>query len=340
MALIHLMWVKKIIKYFVAIIFIWTAFPSPLFAGKANGDYTAALSSAEIVLSRKLGRKFDDIKKDKYSKKFIFAAVADVADGRLIYTNSPEFYRDRKIAPGSIIKIFDYALILEHIKNAEYNRFYCKDNLFVDGRRYNCSLKRGHGEVCLESALYRSCNLYFKNYMSEIPRKEFVSALKKCAFINEIEEKLILAASLADYLQSAIGDRIIKITPEKLLGLMRFLASEGFSADPGPAGYREVFSRECVQKLNAALRLVASRGTASAALEGIDCAAKTGSASVLVKIENNRKIIYTTAVFLGYAPYARPRYAVITYCDRGTGGIDAAYIAKEMFLVLSASNKN
>lgn len=297
------------------------------------------LSTAEAELAAELSRKFDNIKKEKYSKKFIFAAVADSRDGRLIYASSPEFYSGAKISPGSIIKVFDYALISKFVKNAAAGRFYCSDELRVEGRRHNCSVKRGHGEVRLDEALYNSCNLYFKDRMQSVPRAEFAGALKKCGFIGEKEEKLILSSPLDDYLQTVIGDGIVKVSPRKLMELMAYLASgESFSASAGAhsSGYSSVFGFDCRLALNSALRRVALKGTAAAALEGVDCAGKTGSATILSRIENGRRAIYTAAVFAGYAPYARPRYAVVTYCDSGTGGSDAACVARVIFDAIAA----
>lgn len=300
---------------------------------KASGPesyYTQASDSLEIELCAALKKEFDSLKKTKYSKKYIFAAVADVKDGRVIFTNNRDFYAKNKISPGSIIKIFNYALILKHIKNAEYNIFYCRDNLYAGGRRYNCSQKGGHGELSLEAAFCRSCNLYFKNYMPKIKRREFTAALKKCGFINETAEKKILSATQDQYLQSIIGDKNIKVTPEKLIELIRFFAAGDSTQKPFPIGYYEVFSTAAREKINAVMRGVAINGTAAAALNGFDCAAKTGSASVSTRIENNKKIILTTAVFLGYAPYANPKYAVITFCETGLGGTDGAFIAARL----------
>ena len=292
--------------------------------------YTRASGSLETEICAALKKEFDSLKKTKYSKKYIFAAVADVKDGRVIFTNSREFYIKNKISPGSIIKIFDYALILKHIKNAEYNIFYCRDNLYAGGRRYNCSQKGGHGELYLEAAFYRSCNLYFKNYMQKIKRREFTAALKKCGFINETAEKKILLATQDQYLQSVIGDKNIEVTPEKLIELIRFFAAGDSALKPLPIGYYEVFNTAAREKINAAMRGVAINGTAAAALNGLNCAAKTGSVSVSTRIENNKKIILTTAVFLGYAPYANPKYAVITFCETGAGGTDGAFIAARL----------
>ncbi len=290
-------------------------------------SYYTQADSLETEICAAIKKEFDSLKKTKYSKKYIFAAVANIKDGRVIFTNSRDFYIKNKISPGSIIKIFNYALILKHIKNAEYNIFYCRDNLYAGGRRYNCSQKGGHGELSLEAAFYRSCNLYFKNYMPKIKRREFTAALKKCGFINETAEKKILFAPQNEYLQSVIGDKNIEVTPEKLIELIRFFAAGDSTLKPLPIGYGEVFNTAAREKINAAMRGVAINGTAAAALNGFDCAAKTGSASVSTRIENNKKIILTTAVFLGYTPYANPKYAVITFCETGAGGTDGAFIA-------------
>lgn len=301
--------------------------------------YSQAAGSLETELFAALKKEFTCLKKTKYSKKYIFAAVADIKAGRIIFTNSREFYGKNKISPGSIIKIFDYALILKYIKNAEYNIFYCRDNLYAGGRRYNCSQKGGHGELSLDTAFYRSCNLYFKNYMQKITRRQFTAALLKCGFINEAGEKILLLAPQDEYLQSVIGDKNIKVTPEKLIELIRFFAAGDSASKPLPTSYSEVFNPAAREKINASMRRVAFDGTAAAALNGLDCAAKTGSASFSTRIENNKKIILTTAVFLGYAPYSDPQYAVITFCEAGLGGADGAFIAARLLSAAGISSK-
>jgi len=309
--------------------------------GGPDSCYSQAADSLEIKLYAALKKEFNLLKKTKYSKKYIFAAVADIKDGRIIFTSSREFYCKNKISPGSIIKIFDYALIIKYIKNAEYDIFFCRDNLYSGARRYNCSQKGGHGELSLDAAFYRSCNLYFKNYMQKITRRQFTAALFKCGFINAAEEEKLLLAPQNEYLQSVIGDKNIKVTPEKLIELARFLAAGDSVSKPFPVSYSEVFNHAAREKINAAMRRVAFErtGTAAAALNGLDCAAKTGSASFSARIENNKKIILTAAVFLGYAPYCEPKYAVITFCETGLGGDDGAFIAARLLSAAGISSK-
>ncbi len=295
-----------------------------------NYDYYHNISGARMTDKyESIKNAFDELKLKKYRNKFIFAAITDIKNGRIIFTSSRDFYFKNKIRPGSIIKIFDYALILKNIKNAEENIYFCRDQIFHNDVLYNCSQKGGHGELNLERAFYLSCNLYFQNYMRKIPRIKFCRALKKCGFINDTVEQKILNATTEKYSQIVIGDGDITVTPEKLIELVRFFAAGGAAAGPASSCYHELFYT-AIEKINAAMRLTALRGTAAETLRGLDCAAKTGSATIISKIENGKKIILTSAIFIGYAPYVSPEYAIMTFCETGMGGADGAYIARRL----------
>ncbi len=166
--------------------------------------------------------------------------------------------------------------------------------------------------------------------MGLIPRREFAGALKRCGFIDEAEEKALLKASSERYLQAAIGDGPVKVTPQKLIELVTFLAAPDSPASADAGGYRLVFDGGCAEKINFAMRGVVTRGTAFNAMAGTDCAAKTGSAGISARIEKGKKIIITSGVFLCYTPYINPEYAIMTFCEPGTGGIEAAGLAREL----------
>jgi|GEM_PF-3958482 len=283
------------------------------------------LSSLEVSIFESARKNFEILKKDKYSKKYIFAALARVSDGKIIFSTDAAFYK-KKISPGSIIKIFDFALILKYYKGAETAFFYCTDIADIGGLRYNCSQKGGHGQVDLHSALKKSCNLYFKKFMQSIPRYEFCNMLKLCGFIDSAEETAILSQPLPDYFQSVIGGKIIEVTPEKLLEFTRFLASPD-APDGRFTHYREAFDRNALLKIGSAMRKAASEGTAANVLSERDCAVKTGSSQISVRYEKHKKITLTSAVIAGYTPYACPEYAFVAFCERGAGGTDAAKIA-------------
>ncbi len=326
--------IRRFAALFAAAVLLITSSSLFVFSARAgerqNGFYHGGLSSGEIRVYNRMADKFDAMRGGKYSKKEIFAAAVGIKTGKVVFASDRDFFYGRKISPGSIIKIFDYAIILKHIKNAAGVKFYCKDESVSGGRRYNCSQKGGHGEVDLESAFYNSCNLYFKKFMGIIPRREFTGALKKCGFIDEAAERSLLKASSGRYLQAVIGDGPVKVSPQKLTELVTFLAASDSPAISGAEGYRFVFDGGSAEKINFAMRKVVTRGTAFSAMGGADCAAKTGSAGISTRIENGKKLIITSGVFLCYTPYINPEYAIIAFCEPGTGGIEAAAVAREL----------
>jgi penicillin-binding protein 2 len=70
----------------------------------------------------------------------------------------------------------------------------------------------------------------------------------------------------------------------------------------------------------------------AAAIEGYDVCGKTGTAEV----RGGGKITW----FASYAPYKKPRYAVVVMAENGTsGGKTCAPIAKEIFEALKARDE-
>ncbi|HNY11017.1 MAG TPA: penicillin-binding transpeptidase domain-containing protein [Candidatus Wallbacteria bacterium] len=283
------------------------------------------LSSEEIELADKISKEFDKLASGEFQGRDIFFAVCSARDSKLIFASDEKFYKDKAISPGSLIKIISAGILLEEPEFSPARLEFCGDKTDIGGIRFTCSYKGGHGNVDLETAVSRSCNLYFQKSMRAVARKKFAGTLKDLGIINDKDAANILAAPDYLYYQAVIGDALVYTTAEKLLKLMRAIAVN-FSTHEPFYGARP-FSYENCQKINGYLRKTVESGTAAAKLSGFDCAGKTGSPVLTVEIGNNKRVVTTSAVFLGYTPYIEPEYCFFAYCARGMGGAEAADIA-------------
>jgi penicillin-binding protein A len=93
-----------------------------------------------------------------------------------------------------------------------------------------------------------------------------------------------------------------------------------------PTELRQVCSGETAAQVTQMMRNVVREGTGTAAaLSGLDVAGKTGTAETQTPGINN-------AWFIGFAPATAPRVAVavVVEATTGTGGVEAAPIARQV----------
>jgi len=290
------------------------------------------LSSDETALAAKISNEFDKIAAGEFRGRDIFFAATSARERKLIFASDKKFYEDKAISPGSIIKIISAGLLLEEPGFDPARAEFCGDKAVIGGVRFTCSYKGGHGKVDLETAVSRSCNIYFQKAMRGVSRRKFAGTLKELGIINDKERAALLNAPDHLYYQAVIGDALIYAAPEKLLRLMRSVATN-FSGPDADFGVRPFGYGNC-QKLNGYLKSAVTSGTAAAKLSSLDCAGKTGSPVITVKISGNKRTVTTSAVFLGYAPYIEPRYCFFAYCSSGMGGVEAAEIARRFIVLL------
>ncbi len=322
---------------FIAGFFITSSFAADEKTSKGTGKKNSAhktprapcrsetLSSEEIALADKISAEFYKIEAGEFRGRDIFFAMSSVREQKLIFASDKKFYEDKEISPGSLIKIVSAGLLLEEPGFDPARSEFCGDRTTIGGVRFTCSYKGGHQKADLETAVSRSCNIYFQKSMRRVSRRKFAGTLKELGVIKAKDEAGLLSAPEHIYYQAVIGDALIYTTAEKLMKLMRAVAVN-FSAAESSYSVRP-FSYQNCQKINGYLKRCVETGTAAAKLSDFDCAGKTGSPVLTVKISDNKRIVTTSAVFLGYAPYIDPKYCFFAYCANGMGGNEAADIA-------------
>jgi len=284
---------------------------------------------------------------------------------------SPLIFRatQERYPPGSIFKIISGLAALENGLNAT-NQIYSAGSVRVGRRRIKDTAAAGHYDF--ERAFLKSSNTYFiQNALAEgqgirpiikmgrqffmgqrtglLPGQESAGQFPDLARIQR-------GWSDGDTANIAIGQGPITVTPLQVALVTATVANGGTiywprlvdrieSPDPNEAAKalrfpkgrvrgRLVVRPENLKTLQQAMRAdVADNGGTGrrARIEGYEVCGKTGTAEV----KNSRAGNYKITWFASYAPFDRPRYAVVVMAERGTsGGGTCAPAAKKIYEAL------
>lgn len=141
--------------------------------------------------------------------------------------------------PGSIFKVVTAAAALEEIEDIEERRFTCEGSVQIDGETIVCN--GVHGEIGLEEALCRSCNVAFAQIAVELGAKtltQYARSLGICDSLSfdgydtkkgyiDLDE-----AGRQSIAWAGIGQYNDLINPCQFMTLMGAIANGGKCADP------------------------------------------------------------------------------------------------------------
>ena len=265
--------------------------------------------------------------------------------------------------PGSTFKMIVALAAMEEGLATYHTQVHCPGHYFVGKHRFNCWKEGGHGLTNVSSALTESCDTYFYT-MAEKLGIEKITAMSKRFGLGEItdigtpDEKSGLLPSKAwkkkrhneiwlpgDTVNSSIGQGYVLSTPMQLAVMTARLANGGLAVKPTLYRPEKNEIRPVPQSLNldaknmeiiqqAMWKVVNhQKGTARASAfpnPEIKMAGKTGTSQVK-KIhkrgQDQSKIPWEDrhhALFVGYAPFDNPRYAISVVIEHGGGGASAA----------------
>ena len=272
--------------------------------------------------------------------------------------------------PGSIFKPIVALAALENGYDPT-KKIKCTGEMRVGRRKFHCWKKRGHGELDLVSAIEQSCNTYFYNLSREVGIEKIVQTAKEFGFNDYTnimlpnERKGFLPTKdwkkkqfgqpwvLGDTFNSSIGQGFIEATGLQLAILTARLASpEGKKITPtllkidNPENVGEFeelpFARENINLILRGLYRVVNKKSGTAYYRRIKnkkyiMAGKTGTSQV-VAIDHSKKDDEEVSferrnhgLFVGYAPFHKPKYAISVVVEHGgSGSSSAAPIAKKI----------
>ena len=265
--------------------------------------------------------------------------------------------------PGSVLKIITAFALLEEKTANPKSSVYCPGYHLINGKRFNCWRKEGHGHMNLHRAIVESCDVYFYKLSLELGVDGLYPYLKKFGLGERtgivLPEKRGVSPSKAwkrkhlkepwyagETAMLAIGQGYVTATPLQINVMTTAIANGGsivrpkiVKADekipPRITGVVQNLDRKSVSFLKKALHDVvnAHRGTGIYARSKItSISGKTGTAQVVsAQVESTKKRFKDHAWFTSYAPSDSAEISVTVLVENGgSGSVAAAPIAKKI----------
>lgn len=238
----------------------------------------------------------------------------------------------------------------------------------LGGNNFRC-IRTGHGRIDMSSALKYSCNAYMYEIGRLIGPEPIIEMAKNFGFGQKTmidlpgevsgfvptkawkEKKFRAQWSIGDTLNLSIGQGFLLATPIQLASFAAIIANNGQSYRPQIVKSEPVGAPICLNLEHLAIvkqamyNVVNSPGGTAFYSRILDpqcqLAGKTGTVQVQSKVDANDDLNRASiareqrnhALFLGFAPYQCPRYAIAIFFDHGGGGGSAAApIASKLML--------
>jgi penicillin-binding protein 2 len=256
------------------------------------------------------------------------AVAIEVASGKVLAAYHPGVAARRLALPGSSIKPFTLIALIEAGKVNAQTTLLCKRPLKIAGHNFECSHADTTQPFDAVAALAYSCNTFFTSMATRLTPTELRNSLLRNGFgapsglaPDEAIGVVALAGDTADLQMQAIGESDIHVTPLELLRAYQRLAQLEPKHDPK---FEPVFAG-----LNASVSY--GMGHLAQPKGGMTVAGKTGTSLV-------EEGSWRHAWFAGYAPATNPEVAVVVFLENGTGPIDAAGVAQQIFAAYAAAN--
>ena len=274
-------------------------------------------------------------------------------------------------SPGSTFKMIVAIAALKNGVINSQSQVNCKGKISFGDRLFHCWKNNGHGNMNIESAIKESCDVFFYNLSIKVGIDEiskvasdfglgqtFSSDLanqKKGLIPNKKWKKKYLNENWygGETLLAAIGQGYVLTTPLQLAVMTARLASGGIKVTPAIIKNPIEKNFELIKKYSNEIKIVQKamfkvvnekKGTANRSKSSnFSFSGKTGTSQVKKitleerKSENFRKseIEWKNrdhALFVGYMPSEKPKYAISVIIEHGGSGASvAAPIAKDVF---------
>jgi peptidoglycan glycosyltransferase len=210
---------------------------------------------------------------------------------------------------------------------------------------------RSHGEVDLEQAFIKSCNIFFASLALDLGTDLLSNYSTKLGFDEEIPFELPVQVSqlgLADHSDdvalawTGIGQAKVLATPLQMALVACAIANDGIIMEPylledikssdgktlqhaSPKILFRSVERQTAGKISEMMEDVVENGTGKAAgVPGIEIAGKTGTAEVGTGERPH-------SWFIGFAPAKDPVIVLSIIIENGgAGGVEAAHVFREI----------
>ena len=281
-------------------------------------------------------------------------------------------------APGSTFKmIVAIAGLYYGVINTSTNHF-CSGKISLGDRLYHCWKNNGHGSMNVEGAIKESCDIFFYEISKNIGIDKIAKVAKdfglgKIYDIPLNNQKLGIIPSKkwkkdklgeswypGETLISAIGQGFVLANPLQLANMTSIIASDGKIIEPKIINNENIQNVNYLNKYKEAIKIVKksmfkvvneNKGTAFKSKSNeIKFSGKTGTSQVRritvaeresedfrkKEVEWNKR---DHALFVGYMPHDKPKYALSIVIEHGgSGASTAAPIAKQVFQFINKIN--
>lgn len=255
------------------------------------------------------------------------AVVIDVDSKEMLAQYGLDVAARTVASPGSTVKPFTLAALLEAGRLTPESPFVCRRHLRLAGQALDCSHAESVEPLDPVAALAYSCNYFFAQQARLLDAGDLAEAFRRAGLSSpsklvetEATGTVHIPLSEEEKQLEALGYSGVETTPLALLMAYRQLALR--RKQPG--------NNAVLAPVFAGLEAATEYGTAQLAqLDGLRVAGKTGTARASTGH-------WTHAWFVGYAPADSPEMAVVVFLQRGRGGGDAAPLAREIFAAWNA----
>jgi penicillin-binding protein 2 len=267
-------------------------------------------------------------------------------------------------SPGSTFKMVVALAALEAGVINENTTFFCPGHKTIGDTDFHCWRKNGHGNMNVLTGIEQSCDVYFYSVGLKVGVKRIADMAYRLGLgditgIQLPDEKQGLIPTkdwkrkvygqpwtLGETANVSIGQGYVLTTPLQLAVMTARIANGEKAVTPkltnhelGEENFADLNIPSGALKLvRAGMRRVMNGGGGTARqhdLSDVPMAGKTGTVQVraISQEERERGIIANAdrpwkfrdhALFVGYAPYDKPRYAVAVVVEHGGGGSSVA----------------
>jgi penicillin-binding protein 2 len=262
--------------------------------------------------------------------------------------------------PGSTFKLVTAAAALEYGIPADYKVF-CNGQHKVGNRIFHCNRKSGHGYVDIKFAIAQSCNVYFYTVAEKIGMKNLAKAAHALGLGSKTDIELPYEAkgnipeptwkilkfrqnwTLGDTVNASIGQGFILTTPIQLAVMAANIAS-GKQVKPTilyqetPQNFQDLsFDARHISTLKLGMFMVFNHHQGNGYKGRINdpsfqLCGKTGTAQVISSRVAKKKHHVDHGLFMGFAPYHDPTYAISVIIEHGSWGAGSALPIAKMIL--------
>ena len=249
------------------------------------------------------------------------AVLLDIPGRRLIAAGNPVLARRSLVPPGSTLKPFVLASLLENGRLKSTEAFPCPGRLRIGNRSFDCVHPAVAAPLTADVALAYSCNCFVAHVAARFEPGELARQLARFGlgsetglFGSDEASGRIRATKSDEQRMQALGEYGVEVTPAALAAAYRLLALK--LTQPG------------MEPIRKGLESAVEFGTAQkAGVPGQRIAGKTGSAMT----PQGEPVAWFAGIFYsGILPSSEPKVSLAVMLPGRSGGSDAAPVARRI----------